>query len=137
LAPPLKNLIPLILCGCLILAYLDSRAFVRKGDEQPVEADPPKNEPDPGRRFLWLLVGLAPILIVLITLSSPGPHSSAAGAALLIICPLCNLLGAFGCLGGIKDPGVRIILGIFLAGFFFCLTAVVAVFQACSQSGSI
>ena len=51
---------------------------------------------------------------------------------MLIVCALCNLLGGLGCLGGIKNIVVRIILGIFLGIFFFLLSWIVAAFHACS-----
>jgi hypothetical protein len=84
--------------------------------------------------FLWLLVGLAPIPILLVFASSQPPKTHPDLAiAVLIVCALCNLCGAFGCLGGIKNVAVRVILGIFL----FLLSWLVALLEMCSHSGGI
>jgi hypothetical protein len=84
--------------------------------------------------FLWLLVGLAPIGIWLIVLTSrPAQRSSTLGSILFFGCVACNLLGGFGCVRNVKDVLVRIILGLFLTVFFFVLSLVIPLFQACSH----
>jgi hypothetical protein len=104
------------------------------------EPNPNLKKHNPVFIFIWLLVGLAPIPMVLIMISAVKPGSAPAQSLIpiaLVVVPACNLLGGIGCLGGIKNVAVRIILGIFLAAFFFALTAIVAVFQACSHSGGL
>jgi hypothetical protein len=104
------------------------------------EPNPKLKKHNPAFTFLWLLVGLAPIPMVLVLFSAAKPGSALAQSLLpiaLVVVPACNLLGGIGCLGGIKNIAVRVILGVLLAAFFFALTVVVAVFQACSQSGPI
>ena len=132
---PRENLLPLLLIeGVLILSYGIWCAV--RGKEQPQdpapESDGAKKKYDPTVAIFWLFVGIAPIPLVLI-LASSNPPNLALGPLLFIV-PICNLCGGIGCLGGIKNVATRIILGIFLAAFFFCLTVIVAVFQACSHS---
>jgi preprotein translocase subunit SecG len=101
-------------------------------------------QPEPNRKddrsehaFLWVLLGLAPILMVLVMMSYVKGGTAEAHTLypiMLILVPACNLAGGIGCLRGIEDAALRIILGILLGAFFFVLTVVVAVFQACSQS---
>ena len=136
-----NNMSVILVLGILILIYLAVRAARGKNaailDGKIAKDDElEKGEFNPAFGFLWLLVGLAPIPILLVAVSSNPPHSN-LGIALLIICPLCNLCGGIGCLGGIKNVAVRIILGLFLAAFFFCLSVLVALLQACSHSGGI
>jgi hypothetical protein len=124
----------------LILVYLASRAARGKNSAllqgDTVKNNDGKSEHNPTAAFLWLLVGLAPIPLLLVLASANAPHPTLAASA-LIICPICNLCGGIGCLGGIKNAAVRIILGLFLAAFFFGLSVIVALFQACSHSGGI
>ena len=104
------------------------------------EPNPNPKKHNPAFIFVWLLVGLAPIPMVLIMISAVKPGSAMSQSLFpiaLVLVPACNLVGGIGCLGGIKNIAVRIILGILLAAFFFALTAIVAIFQACSQSGPI
>jgi len=101
--------------------------------ENEVPDDKPQVRPNVGSSIFWLMVGLAPIPICLISFATPNPKWGAI-KVLLILCSVCNLLGGIGCLGRIKNVGVRVILGIALAAVFFVLTAIVAVFQACAHS---
>jgi hypothetical protein len=97
------------------------------------ETNPNPKEKNPIVAFVWLLVGLAPILILLITTSLyPPPYHNWAGVVILV-CVLCNLLGGIGCVRSVKDGALRLFLGILLAGFFFLLSLAVVVFQACSH----
>lgn len=136
-----NSLPAVLLLGILVLIYLTVRAArgknaaildgkIAKGDELK------KGEFNPAFAFLWLLVGLAPAPILLIAASSNTQGRNSA-IPLLIICMLCNLCGGIGCLGGIKNVAVRIILGLFLAVFFFGLSVLIALWQACSRSGGI
>ena len=126
---------PIIMAAVIILAFLVSRAFVGKSPAPQTETATnvglSEKEYNPVPAFLWLLVGLAPIPVLLALISSQGRHDSWV-AAILIGCALCNLLVGLGCLGGIKNVGVRVILGLFLAVFLFLLSWIVAVFHACS-----
>ena len=124
----------------VIVAFLISRAFVRK---QPViqpasvaPAEPINAENIPSFTIIWLLVGLLPIP-VLLAFVSPNQSNRALLPVVTIICALCNLCGGIGCLGRIKDAVMRAVLGICLGIFFFLLSWLVAVFEACSQSGGI
>jgi len=104
------------------------------------ELNPHRKKPNLAFIFIWLLVGVAPIPMVLIMISSAKPGSALAQSLFpiaLLVVPVCNLLGGIGCLGGIKNVFVRVVLGVLLASFFFALTVIVAVFQACSQSSPI
>jgi MFS family permease len=136
---PVAN-VPIILAAVVILAFLISRAFIGKNPKPPqasaANSGPNEKEYNPAPAFLWLLVGLAPIPILLAMVSSRTPRP-AWGMSVFFLCVACNLLGGLGCLRGIKNIAVRIILGLFLGAFFFVLSCVVAIFQACSHSGGI
>jgi hypothetical protein len=133
---------PIVLAAILILAYFVSRAFARKdvktSQDGATVSNPNEKEHNPAFAFLWLLVGLAPIPILLVFASSqkPSPHPDLA-IAVLIVCALCNLCGALGCLCGIKNVAARVILGIFLGIFLFLLSWLVALLEMCSHSGGI
>jgi hypothetical protein len=93
-----------------------------------------ENNPEPGNKdpivaIMWLLVGLVPIVILLAIVSSPSPHTSFG--VVLIGCAVCNVLGGFGCLRGVKNTGAWIVLGLFLSGFLFVLSWGIAFLQAC------
>jgi hypothetical protein len=100
-------------------------------------SDEPNQNPkekDPAIAFMWLLVGLAPIVILLSVLSPSGARPTWINPAyLLIFCAMLNLLGGFGCVRGVKDGGLRLLFGILLAGFFFVLSWGIVLFQACSH----
>jgi hypothetical protein len=138
---PAGNL-PVISAAMLILAYFVSRAFAEKdvttSQDDATVGNPNEKEHNPAFAFLWLLIGLAPIPVLLVFASTqrPQPYPDLA-VAVLIICALCNLCGAFGCLGGIKNVTVRVILGIFLGIFLFLLSWLVALLEMCSHSGGI
>ena len=83
--------------------------------------------------LIWLAVGLAPIPILLSLASASAHFQESAGLALFFLCIVCNLIGAFGCVRNVKDPLFRNTLGLFLAGCFFVLSVIVAVFEACSH----
>lgn len=84
--------------------------------------------------LIWLIVGLAPIPILLLAVSAAGASQGATGGvSLLILCVICNLLGGFGCARNVKDSVSRIFLGLSLSGCFFVLCVIVAVFQACAH----
>jgi hypothetical protein len=88
----------------------------------------------PEHAFLWLLVGLAPIPMLLMLLPADGSGSPAIHPVVLLLgCVACNLSGGIGCLSNLKNVAVRIILGFLLAGFFFLLALAVVLFQACSH----
>jgi hypothetical protein len=129
-----------MMAGLAILAFLASRLFIRKKpgmqEENEPAGGPVKPEPDPAFAFTWLLVGLVPIPILLVFASSNPPNPTYA-PYVLVGCAICNLCGGLGCLGRLKNIGVRIILGILLGVFFFLLSWIVALFEACSHSGGI
>jgi len=83
--------------------------------------------------LMWLAVGLAPIPIILLAGSANGPPQGSGGTVLLVFCVICNLLGGFGCVRNTKGWAARIALGLFLAGCFFAVSVIVAVFEACSH----
>jgi hypothetical protein len=130
----------MILAAVVVLAFLVSRAFVTRNPEIKQESvtnnEPAKTEYNPAFAFLWLFVGLVPIPILLVFVSSNPPNRSWA-PVVLIVCAVCNLCGGLGCLGRIKNVAVRIILGIFLGIFFFLLSWLIAAFEACSHSGGL
>jgi hypothetical protein len=101
--------------------------------------DPAKEKKsDPAWSFLWLVVGLAPIPILLGVVSSHAGYGNTRwDAPLFIICGICSLVGGLGCVGFIKNIAVRIIVGLFLAVGFLLLSWLIAAFAACSQSGGI
>jgi len=98
--------------------------------------DPDRKESNPAFTLFWLLIGLAPIPILLAMVSARTSHPK-WGEIVFLLCTACNLCGGIGCLAGIKNTALRIILGLFLAAFFFVLSWIVAIFQACSHSGGI
>ena len=81
--------------------------------------------------LIWLAVGLAPMVIILGSLSSNGSPSK--GVTVLVITVICNILGGFGCARNVEDILSRSILGLFFSGCFFVLCVIVAVYQACSH----
>jgi len=132
--------VPEILAALALLAFLTSRLFPRRmpeiqEDNEPA-SEPVKTEHNPAFAFAWLLVGLAPIPILLVFVSSNPPNRSWA-PFVLVVCAVCNLCGGLGCLGRLQNIGVRIILGICLGIFLFLLSWIVAAFEACSHSGGI
>ncbi len=133
---PGNNVPVLLLAVLLVLAYVVWRASAGTIpaviQDEPAKIDANKSGYNPAHTFIWLLVGLVPIPILLAVASSRTPDRSLV-IPLLVICPLCNLCGGIGCLGGIKNIAVRIILGISLGALFFLLTLAVAIFQACSH----
>lgn len=97
-----------------------------------------ENEPAPGgdnqgdgMAFLWLLVGLAPILILLSVLKPGGFRPDPL--ILFLVCTACNLLGGFGCVGKTKDPVSRVVFGMLLSFLFFVLCWGIVLLQACSH----
>ncbi|HXC34908.1 MAG TPA: hypothetical protein VNV43_03485 [Candidatus Acidoferrales bacterium] len=89
---------------------------------------------NPAIAFLWLMVGLAPTVILLAFVSSSDPPPKWVNPVfVLLFCALCNLAGGIGCVRNIKDGLLRSILGLFLAFCFFVLSIVIALFQACSH----
>ena len=96
------------------------------------DVDPDPNKRNPAFAILWLLIGLAPIPILLSLMAFPSPRRSSFGYV-FVFCTFCNLAGGFGCVAGIKDVGARIGLGILLAIFFFLLSWGIVLFQACSH----
>ena len=106
-----------------------------RGREAATAEPQPESTTKPAQRseytILWLLVGLAPIPIFLIGMPLII-HMTTFPAILFGICALFSLAGGLGCVGGIQRPGVRVIVGLFLALFFLLLSWTVAAFQACS-----
>ena len=136
----LTSTVPAVLAAIVVVAFLISRAFVKKLPViQPVSvvpAQPPTTENIPSFTIIWLLVGLLPIPVLLaFAASSQVDHT--VFPVVLIICAICNLCGGIGCLGRIKDAVVRAILGTCLGIFFFLLSWLIAAFEACSHSGGI
>jgi hypothetical protein len=93
---------------------------------------PNQHQSDPAFAFLWLLVGLAPIPILLVIISSKNAPRLLDPIAVFFVCTLCNLVGGFGCVRSVKNVALRVILGLFLGAIFFVLSWVIAIFQACS-----
>lgn len=94
-------------------------------------SDPQRPEaPEPGNAIFWLLLGLAPIPILLVTMQYP---SRALGPVVVTGCAACNLIGALGCLRGIRELGARVFLALLLGGAFFVLSWIVVLYQACSH----
>jgi hypothetical protein len=81
--------------------------------------------------LFWLLVGLAPVLVLLGFMSHQRPFPS-WGVYIFLGCAVCNLLGGIGCLSSLKS-GNRVIFGVLLGGFFFVLSWGMVLFQACSH----
>jgi hypothetical protein len=91
-------------------------------------------EKNPMIAICWLVVGLAPIPILLSVMSSNGAHPSWINPIyLFLFCALLNLIGGIGCLTDVKDSGTRMGFGILLGIFFFLLTWGIVLFQACSH----
>lgn len=98
------------------------------------EPDPDNKPKDPGMAMIWLMVGLAPIVILLSITTPDGSWPAWVNTSVLIIfCALLNLLGGFGSVRGVKDSGTRFALGLLVAFLLFALSWGVAIFQACSH----
>ena len=91
-----------------------------------------QKESNPVAVFIWLLVGLAPIPILLSTITSNWLPDE-FGLVAILVCALCNLIGGFGCFVSIKNIAVRVILGLFLAAIFFVLSWGITLFIGCSH----
>ena len=111
------------------LAIRGREAATAEPQPNPIAKSPQRSE----YTILWLLVGLAPIPIFLIGIPLIV-HTTTFPAILFGVCALCSLVGGVGCAGGIKNIGLRVLTGLFLAGFFLLLSWVVAAFQACSNT---
>jgi hypothetical protein len=110
-----------------------SQAAFASNDATTDGPHPNQYQSDPAFAFLWLLVGLAPILILLVIMTSGGGRPRGLDpAAVFLVCALCNLVGGFGCVRSVKNGALRVIFGLFLAAIFFVLSWVIAIFQACS-----
>jgi|ERR1017187_7260726 hypothetical protein len=100
--------------------------------ENDSDSNPRNTSPKFG--FIWLLVGLAPIPILLSALPADRARRAWVNPVfLLILCATCNRVGGIGSLSSLKDAALRIILGILLAGFFSALSWGIVLFQACSH----
>jgi hypothetical protein len=138
---PRGNLMPFIFVEIVLIVCYFIWRMVRgnKSDSLPdadVQGDE-KRKNKPAHAFLWLLVALAPIPLLLIMASAAANGPVPALGPILILSLICCLVGGIGCLRGIRNIAVRVILGIFLACFFFGLSVIVALFEACSHSGGI
>jgi len=122
----------------VVASYFVHRGVRGKNPELKPESEPavtPANSgynPVPG--FLWLLVGLAPIPVFLVVVSSKSTNPGSAIFS-FVFCVVCSLLGGLGCLRGVRNVAVRIVFGIFLGAIFFVVSCAVAIFQACSRGG--
>ena len=98
------------------------------------ETDPDHPPKDPLIAMIWLIVGLAPVAILLSIITPNGsPPSWVNPAYLILFCGLLNLLGGFGSVRGIKDAGSRFATGLLVAFLLFAVSWGVAIFQACSR----
>ena len=101
-----------------------------------IDPPPPANE-DPnssGVTVLWLLFAFLPSLIAIPLINNPSPS---IGAWLFPLGGGCCLIAAFGVLRRMKDPILRIVLGLLLAGLFFVVNIIIVVFIGCSGMGRI
>ncbi len=97
----------------------------------------PKNNSDSGRpaqtgsgdekrssatlgKTLWLLLGLAPVPILMLYFSVKTGHQW--DPFILVLCALGSFSGAMGSVRGVRNAGTRAILGLFLAGFLILLS---------------
>jgi FtsH-binding integral membrane protein len=90
------------------------------------------NNPNPKNKsaaitLIWLMVGLAPVPILVLVTSVIGVSQGLDGIFLLFLCVTCNLLGGFGCARNLKNQAARIALGLFLAGCFFVATVIIPI----------
>ena len=129
-----------VVASTVFVTFVVWRLFVRRNPEPaPVQTtadQPAQTECDLVFAVMWLLVGLAPIPVMLIFASSSTPKSSLF-PAILVTGAICSLCGGLGCVAQIKNSGARIILGIFLGIFFLLFSWLAAVFVACSHSGGM
>ena len=109
------------------LAIRGREAATAEPQPNPIAKPPQRSE----YTILWLLVGLAPIPIFLISIPLIK-NTTTIPVIIFGICALCSLVGGVGCVGGIKNIGLRVLAGLFLALFFLLLSWTVAAFQACS-----
>jgi len=92
----------------------------------------PERKRVPG--ILWLLEAFIPSVVAL-GIMEKANASPYLGVALSILCVVCSVIAAVGLVRGMRSLAMQIILGIFLAGFFFIMNVVVVVFIGCSRSG--
>ncbi len=98
------------------------------------------NEPSPpngaGRRALvYLVLGLIPIPILLLMAAMKTPPSGGVVGTVVAVCGGCSLAGGIGCVGRVRNIGVRIGLGLLLGVVFMVLSWFVALLEACSKGG--
>lgn len=82
--------------------------------------------------FVWLIVAFVPGAVGLVTLLF-NIDSPVFAFFLLIVAVVCCLSSGIGLLYKVKDRVTRIVLGVFLGGFFFVLNAIIVIFVGCSQ----
>ncbi len=95
---------------------------------------PPKGGDNAAWNWGWAVVGLLPIPVLLSLIGPDRRIAPVVVQALVILVPLCNLAGAIGCTGAVKNLALRIVLSIVLGAVFFVLTCIVVLFQACSRT---
>jgi len=102
-------------------------------DEIQPPPDPRETE-TPGVTIIWLLVAFVPSFLAIPRIRNP---SSFVGEWLWLLGGGCCVLSAFGVLRGVKSLGMRIFLGLLLAGFFFVLNIFIVILIGCSGMGRI
>jgi ascorbate-specific PTS system EIIC-type component UlaA len=104
-------------------------------NEEPNPPPEPENT-NPIPIMLWLLVAFLPS-VVSIGLMRLKNTPSEMLTGLVILAGACCVSSAFGVLRGVKEVGLRVLLGLFLAGGFFVLNVIIVIFVGCSGMGNI
>jgi hypothetical protein len=98
--------------------------------------DQPRNSGDSTWRFLWLPFAFVPSVVGFASLSM-GPAPPWRAGALVILLAGCSVAAGFGLVGGVKNKGLKILLGLLLTAFFLVLNVAIMVYAGCSKSGGI
>ena len=98
-------------------------------EHEPIPPGDPTPKPPP--KIVWLVVAFIPSLAALATLQKDsGPGTLQFLFALDVI---CSLVAGFGMMSGKPLKASRVVLAIFLTGFFFVVNVVISVLIGCSH----
>lgn len=105
-------------------------------DEELKQSNQQGEGKKPFLKLIWLLCAFIPSLVAIPCLGIKNMPQW-LGLSLLMVNAGCSLFAGIGLLSGIKDPAIRVILGVLLGGFFFVLNVIIVIFIGCSGMGRI
>jgi hypothetical protein len=89
-----------------------------------------------GMTILWLIVALVPSFVAIPLFNNPSPQIG-GWLFLFLLTGGCCIFAAFGVLRRMKDPILRIVLALLVAGLFFVLNVFIVLLIGCSGMGRI